>query len=297
MAKEIDVKIGDKFNRWEVISEIFYKTFPSGAKAKFINCRCECGTCSTLRLGALTSPTKPSLSCGCVRSEAMVKTRKFPQIGEVFEKLTVISEGYRKNVRSWVTVQCSCGGEAFDVRVDHLRNGNTGSCGCLQREAVSQAHTTHGMSGTSAYNSWQAMKDRCTNPNNIRWDRYGGRGIAYPVEWETFLGFWEDMSEGWFEGADIDRIKFDESYSKDNCRWVNRDVGNHNKSKSEGTSSYKGVYYDSARDRWTARLNRNFEILLQKRFYTEFEAALAYDNMSEEVYGDRPNQTNRDDPA
>ncbi|MNN46651.1 AP2 domain protein [compost metagenome] len=104
------------------------------------------------------------------------------------------------------------------------------------------------------------------------------------------------MSCGWFEGADIDRIDFDLSYSKDNCRWVNRDIGNHNKSKPQDcTSIFKGVYYDKARDKWVARVNRNGTVYLQKRYNTEIEAALAYDNISEEIYGDRPNKTTRED--
>lgn len=153
------------------------------------------------------------------------------------------------------------------------------------------------MTGTSAYTSWQHMKDRCNNPNNSRWGRYGGRGISYPTTWDTFEGFWKDMSNAWYEGADIDRINFDLSYSKDNCRWVDRDIGNHNKSKSaDCTSRYKGVYFDKARSKWVARLNRNGIIHLQVRFDSEYQAALAYDNCSEEIYGDRPNQTKREIP-
>lgn len=80
-------------------------------------------------------------------------------------------------------------------------------------------------------------------------------------------------------------------YSRENCRWVDRDVGNHNKSKSIGTSIYKGVYFDKRRGKWVARLSRNGIIHLQKRFESEYSAALAYDDASEEYYGDRPNKT------
>lgn len=295
MAKVVQVNIGDRFNRWEVLSEVFYKTFPSGAKAKFVTCRCQCGIVSDLRLGTLTSPTAPSISCGCYQREmTQVKNTITLPLGGKFGRLTVEDNLGVVDGRNLVTVSCDCGSEKFTVRVDQLRTGITKSCGCLQREVVSEACRTHGMSGTTAYNSWQGMKDRCTNPNNPRYDRYGGRGISYPEEWKTFISFWEDMSTGWYEGADIDRIDFNLSYSKENCRWADRDVGNHNKGKSKGTSKYKGVYYDKARDKWVARLSRNGITYLQKRYNSEAEAALAYDNVSEEIYGDRPNKTIRD---
>lgn len=295
-TKAIPINVGDKYNRWEVTSEVFYKTFPNGSQAKFVECICLCGTASVLRAAALTSPTKPSISCGCYRAEqsSLLNTVEM-EIGEKFGRLTVIEnlgmEVVGDSKRNMILVSCGCGSIPFKVRLDGLKSGNTKSCGCLQKEAASQATTTHGMSKTSAYSSWQAMKDRCTNPNNSRWNRYGGRGICYPKDWETFKGFWEDMNESWYEGADIDRIDFNGNYCKENCRWTNRDVGNHNKSKSAGTSVYKGVYYDKARDAWTARLSRNSVIYLQKRFNTETEAAKAYDDMSEQIYGDRPNAT------
>lgn len=294
-TKVKEINLGDKFNRWKVISEIFYKVFPNGSKAKFVECVCECGNKSTLRLSALTSPTKPSISCGCFQKEmTLLKNTQVIEIGKIFGRLTVVKNLGMVGGRNKVIVSCECNSERFSTRVDQLKDGTTKSCGCLQREIVSNLFTTHGVTGTTAYSSWQGMKDRCTNPNNSRADRYLLRGISFPNSWKSFENFWEDMAEGWYEGADIDRIDFDGNYSKENCRWVDRDIGNHNKSKPEDcTSSYKGVYYDKQRDKWTARLNRNGIIHLQKRFDTEYEAALAYDDASEEHYGDRPNKTQK----
>lgn len=295
-TKAIQINIGDKYNRWEVLSDVFYKTFPNGSKAKFVECLCVCGTKSVLRTAALTSPSKPSVSCGCYRIEqTSLLNTVLLGVGEKFGRLTVIKslgmEVTGSGKRNMALVSCECGSDPFKTRVGGLKDGNTKSCGCLQKESVSYVMRTHGMSKTSAYGSWQSMKDRCTNPNNPRWDRYGGRGISYPEGWTTFEGFWGDMSDGWYDGADIDRIDFNGNYCKENCRWVDRDVGNHNKSKSDGTSVYKGVYYDKSRDAWVARLSRNSIIYLQKRFTTEQEAAKAYDDVSEQIYGDRPNGT------
>ena len=291
MRNETVVNIGDTYNRWKITSEVYYKTFPSGSKAKFVDCICECGTEKSQRLGALTDPKTPSISCGCLRLEAMAKLRKPVDVGSVFGRLTVVGELFRDSKRSMVDVVCDCGSLPFAVRLDGLKSGGVKSCGCLQIEAVIRNFTTHGMTGTSAYSSWQKLRYRCDSPKDPRWDRYGGRGISYPKHWNTFESFWEEMSEGWYEGADIDRIDFDLSYSKENCRWVDRDVGNHNKSKSLGTSIYKGVYWDKRREKWVARLSRNGIIYLQQRFNDELSAALAYDDASDQYYGDRPNKT------
>jgi len=113
MGKQTVVKVGDKFNRWEVLSEVFYKTFPSGTKAKFVECRCDCGTIAELRLGTLTSPSQPSVSCGCLRTEVMEKFRDFPMIGESFGRLCIVSDGYREGRRSYIKVQCCCGSDPF----------------------------------------------------------------------------------------------------------------------------------------------------------------------------------------
>lgn len=291
-TKASNVNIGDKYNRWEVVSEVFYKAFPNGSKAKFVDCLCSCGTEATVRLASLTSPSKPSISCGCFQREMTVlKNTETMEIGTIFGRLKITGNLGMVEGRNKVTVVCDCGSESFSVRLDQLKYGMTQSCGCLQKEAASKVCTTHGMSKTSAYGSWQKLRYRCDSPKDPRWERYGGRGISYPDHWNTFENFWADMSEGWYEGADIDRIDFDLNYSKENCRWVNRDIGNHNKSKSIGTSTYKGVYFDKSRSKWMARLSRNGVIHLQKRYSSEYEAALAYDNISEEIYGDRPNKT------
>ncbi len=37
--------------------------------------------------------------------------------------------------------------------------------------------TTHRMTGTSIYNAWRNIKQRCLNSNNPDYKYYGGRGI------------------------------------------------------------------------------------------------------------------------
>ena len=54
---------------------------------------------------------------------------------------------------------------------------------------------SHGQVKTGAYNSWYAMKQRCLNPNNINYARYGGRGITVCERWLKFENFYADMGD------------------------------------------------------------------------------------------------------
>jgi len=83
------------------------------------------------------------------------------------------------------------------------------SCGC-------KTHYGHGMSRSREYTIWSDMKGRCDSDHH----RYGGRGISYTPKWNTFLGFWEDMKEGYSKELTIDRIDVDGNYTKENCQWI-----------------------------------------------------------------------------
>lgn len=113
---------------------------------------------------------------------------------------------------------CDCGGEVL-VRINTLNSGESRSCGCLKSDLLRQAQTSHGMYGTRTYKSWDAMIQRCRNPKNPNYKRYGALGIQVCERWLSFPPFLEDMGER-PDGKTLDRRDASLGYSLDNCRWA-----------------------------------------------------------------------------
>ena len=86
----------------------------------------------------------------------------------------------------------------------------------------------HGLGGTPTYRSWYSMLQRCTNPRDLGWTNYGGRGIKVCDEWLTIEGFVRDMGLRPV-GMSLDRIDTDGNYEPGNCRWATVTEQNRNR--------------------------------------------------------------------
>jgi hypothetical protein len=111
---------------------------------------------------------------------------------------------------------------------------------------------THGLSQTVEYRAWQTMRLRCGNPENSRYQDYGGRGIRVCARWlESPKNFVDDMGLKPSRKHEIDRIDNDGHYScgkcseciangwTANCRWVTRQVNDRNR-RSNRLITYQG---------------------------------------------------------
>ena len=133
--------------------------------------------------------------------------------GKRFGRLTVIGVEDNGKRKTYYACQCDCGNVKV-IRADALVSGCTVSCGCKKREQDRlnlTANHSHKMSGTRLYNIWSGLKGRCNNPNDPRYDRYGGRGISVCDEWNTsFQSFYDwAINNEYSEDLTIDRIDND----------------------------------------------------------------------------------------
>lgn len=136
-----------------------------------------------------------------------------------------------KSPPKWRCV-CDCGTERIILSRNLLAKARPSrSCGCLNREVAREKglrSKKHGMINSPTYKSWQAMKDRCDNPNNPSFQDYGGRGITYCDRWLKFDNFFADKGEQPV-GMTLERINNMEGYFPENCRWDTRKTQSRNR--------------------------------------------------------------------
>lgn len=98
-----------------------------------------------------------------------------------------------------------------------------------QKGVPNPKNATHGMTNTPEYRTWSSIRARCNNKNTKSYKYYGGRGIKLSEEWNSFENFYADMGKKPSSKHEIDRVDTDGNYSKENCRWVTREVNANNK--------------------------------------------------------------------
>lgn len=156
-------------------------------------------------------------------------------IGQKFNRLTILDiwkseeNGYYK-----CCCRCECG-NIRENRLTYVKRGVIKSCGCSKykyRALPSKNNCIfYGRSAHPLHKIWDAMFDRCENPNNPMFPIYGGRGITVCKEWRDFQKFvkWSNSIGGKPDGYSLDRIDPNWNYCPENCRWASAETQQNNK--------------------------------------------------------------------
>lgn len=149
--------------------------------------------------------------------------------GHKIYRWEVLSYAGREKWNDFWNCRCECGIEMI-VDGGNLRTEATKSCGCLKIE-LSGKRITHGMSRRNGrapeYGIWSNIIQRCTNPNNPKFQKdYGGRGITVCDRWRFGEGgksgfecFYADMGPRPSPELTCGRGENNDGYCPENCTW------------------------------------------------------------------------------
>lgn len=145
-----------------------------------------------------------------------------------FGRLTVVGFAEKRGRKLYWNCVCDCGASKA-VHGEHLKEGRSRSCGCLNRDAQRDSFTTHGgapfdkSARHPLYSTWCNMKKRCYSKKADQYPYYGGRGIVVCDEWKhDFARFAADMGLKPSPEHSIDRKDNDGPYALWNCRWATK---------------------------------------------------------------------------
>ena len=124
------------------------------------------------------------------------------------------------------------------------------------------------MYGTPTYLSWQNMLQRCLNPKNTNYPKYGALGVKVCDEWNpsaggSFENFLADMGIR-PDNHSINRINSNLLYSKDTCEWADNPTQAYDQNvRKDNTTGIAGVRWRKDRNVYEARISKDgVQILL-----------------------------------
>lgn len=131
---------GQKFGMLTVVKMIYPDKSSSSHSTK-AECMCECGNIITRSVDSLLrSRSKGSLiGCGCHRHLVAKEHLSKDIVHKQFGRLKVIGYKLNTNARKNVVCVCDCGTLTLAAKAD-LLSGKKKSCGCLHKEAASEAN-------------------------------------------------------------------------------------------------------------------------------------------------------------
>ena len=302
-------RVGQVFGKLTVLERAQDYITESGHRRVLWKCRCECGRETTVR--AIKLRRGDTKTCGYCQLNEKYQDRAFVTengkksldlTGLTFGRLTVIGpadpliqpSGQQK--RCWIAT-CSCGNpEPVRVQAYALTSGVTQSCGCLQREATSEA--------TKKYNRYEIKDDYVIG--------FTEEGVSFTVDLEDFekiQPYYWGVNRGYISttlndgtslrihrlimglGKDDKRVVDHKNHdTHENCRWNLRiatsgENTRNAKLNKRNTSGITGVGR-TRNGRWYARLTCNGKVHCLGTYDTKEEAAAARRAAEDKYFGE-----------
>ena len=204
--------------------------------------------------------------------------------GQTFGSLTAIKPLRLSNHGTVIwEFRCACGNTSEWIGNNAVclskqnPNPNVPSCGCVRDARASEVNTTHGYGNHPLQPVWQAMKQRCYNPNHPEYPRYGKKGVRVCDAWLNDAGEfirWA-IANGWEKGKHLDKdIRSDvlgvtRIYSPDTCCFIS----------SKANITYSGSranHLHNRRIRLTPQDIQEIQQLYQSGQFNQYELADLY---------------------
>lgn len=137
--KRIDM-VGNRYGHL-VVTKMLYDYNKN--RETFCECKCDCGNIVLKNAGRLRSKSVYPKNCGCLKQKRMddlANMLREDLTGRRFGRLVVTEMIFEKNKQTLAECVCDCGSR-IRTKAVYLKNGDTKSCGCLQRDATSSANT------------------------------------------------------------------------------------------------------------------------------------------------------------
>ncbi len=136
MGKKLDIT-DEIYGRLQAIVTDWYKTNLTGQTYWW--CQCEDNNIVSVQLGALRNGS--TQSCGCLQRELASEKHREDLTGQLFGRWRAVDineEKSKETGHTYWNVICTKDGNKGCVRANNLKNGKSQSCGCLQKEIVSE---------------------------------------------------------------------------------------------------------------------------------------------------------------
>lgn len=200
----------------------------------------------------------------------LIDEREFD--GNFVREVEPVYRGNKKDRR--VELVCFVCGKNFIATYANAKRTRQRACS-NQCGGILTRRSELGNENSIHYPRWLSMRDRCNNPNNDRYNRYGARGITYAKEFNDFLEYENyitslpDYDEK--SNKSLDRIDNNLGYLKGNLRWASCSVQSANKTakKTGASSKYIGVHFCNTHKSWIAKVQYKGKIVFCKYYSSE----------------------------